>query len=547
MRVSASNTQRTFFSGVLLLTLSTVSVKVIGLIYKIPMLAYLGSEGMGYFNSAYEIYALFCIISTAGLPVALSVLISGALARGEETSVGRIYRAAFLIFLTIGLLGSGAMVIFARLFCEFIQSENAYYSILAIAPTVFLICISSALRGYFQGYQHMLPTALSQVIESVGKLVFGLIFARFALNQGYDTPTVAAYAGLGLTLGTLLSVVYLVIHKIRFSREVRGKKAFLLPRYKTVWKSLARLAIPMTLGASLVSVTKLIDMTMILRRLQSIGYTEVLANQAYGSYTTLSLSVFALLPTLLNAIALPLVPILSGAIAADDGEKQRLLIRTSYRLTAIFSIPAALGISAFAAPVLSLLFGHDPAAVAIAAPLLSYLGVSVFLSCMITATNSVLHAYQIVNRPILSMLAGALVKIVSAYLLIGNPSIGLLGAPISTFLCNLTVVLFNLYFSAKLCDIPDLLSFFLRPMLASALAVGIGFGGYYYAVHRFGESHLTTLVALLAVVILYLILICITGTVRADDIRSMPMGEHLYRILDRLHLIRERKKEDPIK
>lgn len=544
MRTSASNTQRTFFSGVLLLTLSTVSVKVIGLIYKIPMLAYLGSEGMGYFNSAYEIYALFCIISTAGLPVALSVLISGALARGEERSVGRIYRAAFLIFLTIGLLGSGVMVIFARQFCRFIQSEKAYDSILAIAPTVFLICISSALRGYFQGYQQMLPTALSQVIEAVGKLVFGLLFARFALNQGYNTPTVAAYAGLGLTLGTLLSVVYLVIHKIRFSRKTRGEKAFLLPRYKTVWKSLARLAIPMTLGASLVSVTKLIDMTMILRRLQSIGYTEVLANQAYGSYTTLSLSVFALLPTLLNAVALPLIPILSGAIAADDGEKQRQLIRTSYRLTAIFSIPAALGVSAFAAPVLSLLFGHDPEAVAIAAPLLSYLGVSVFLSCMITATNSVLHAYQIVNRPILSMLAGALVKIVSAYFLIGNPSIGLLGAPISTFLCNLTVVLFNLYFSAKLCDIPDLLSFFLRPMLASALAVGGGFGGYYYAVQRFGESHLTTLVALLAVVILYLILICITGTVRAEDIRSMPMGEHLYRVLDRLRLIRERKNED---
>ena len=112
------NTKKTFLSGVLLLTLSTVLVKVIGLIYKIPMLAYLGSEGMGYFNSAYEIYALFCVISTAGLPVALSVLISGAIARGERGQVRRIYSASLAVFLLIGILGSGVMLLFAKKFCH---------------------------------------------------------------------------------------------------------------------------------------------------------------------------------------------------------------------------------------------------------------------------------------------------------------------------------------------------------------------------------------------------------------------------------------------
>lgn len=530
-------TQKTFFSGVLLLTLSTISVKVIGLIYKIPMLAYLGSEGMGYFNSAYEIYALFCVISTAGLPVALSVLISSAIARGEEANVSRIYKAGMSIFLLIGVLGCGIMILFAKQFCDLIQSQNAYYAILSIAPTVFFICVSSGLRGFFQGHQQMLPTAISQILESVGKLVFGLLLAQYALNQGYETPVVAAFAGLGLTLGTLLSVLYLLIKKSRFSSETQQKCAK-ENRYSDLWKSLCRLAVPMTIGASLVSVTKLIDMTMILRRLQAIGYSEVLANEAYGSYTTLALSIFGLLPTLLNSIALPLVPILSGAIAEGNKPKQVQMIRTSYRLTAIFAIPAALGISAFSAPVLKLLFSHDAEAVAIAAPLLSYLGVSVFLSCMITATNSVLHAYQIVNRPILSMVVGAIVKIVSAYFLIGNPSIGLMGAPISTFLCNLSVVLFNLYFSSKLCDIPDIFSFFMRPLLASSLAVGIGFLLYRSISSTLGDSAILSLGIIFFVVVLYVLFACLTGTIQEEDVLAMPMGSGICKLLKKTHLLR---------
>ena len=214
------------------------------------------------------------------------------------------------------------------------------------------------------------------------------------------------------------------------------------------------------------------------------------------------------------------------------------MIRTSYRLTAIFSIPAALAISAFAKPILQLLFGHDAKAVAVAAPLLSYLGVSVFLSCMITATNSVLHSYQIVNRPILSMLIGAGVKIVSAYFLIGNPQIGLMGAPISTFLCNLAVVLLNLYYSSKLCDIPDMLSFFMRPLLASSLAVGIGFV-LYRSVGTFIENGaFSTFLLIGFVMVLYVFFACLSGTVREEDIVSLPTGEKICKLLKKARLLR---------
>ncbi len=539
---SQKQVKKTLFSGVLLLTLSTAIVKVIGLFYKIPMLTYLGSVGMGYFNSAYEIYALFCVISTAGLPVAISVLISAALAKGKEGQAERIYRGALTVLLLIGVLGSGAMLIFARAFCRLLKSEHAYACILSIAPTVLFVCISSALRGYFQGYQKMLPTAISQILESVGKLIFGLLLARFALSRGYDTATVAAFAGMGLTLGTAISTVYLILEKIRFGAKQKGRTLALDGEqisYREIWRHLAKLSIPMTLGASLVSLTKLIDMTMILRRLQAIGYTEALANEAYGSYTTLALSVFGLLPALVNGVALPLVPMLSAAIAAKDTEKQAQMVRLSYQLTALFAIPASLGLTAFARPILMLLFRSDPTAVSIAAPLLSYLGISVFLSCMITATNSVLHAYRIVNRPILILAVGAAVKVLIAYLLIGNPSIALAGAPISTFFCNATIVVWNMMLVSRLCRSPSVRELFVHPLLASAAAIGISYGAYAYGTYRFGEHTWLTLTAILLAVLLCVIFYCRFGILTAEDVGEMPMGKQLAKLLVRVGLLKK--------
>lgn len=541
--VESKNTARkSFFSGVLLLSLSTVLVKVVGFVYKIPMLSYLGSVGMGYFHSAYEIYAMFCVVATAGLPVALSLLISAALAREDHSRVRKIFQTGIKVFFAVGLAGSGIMIALAPAFCRMIQSQNAYDCILAIAPTVFFVCLSSAYRGYFQGYQRMMPTAVSQLIEAVGKLIFGLLFARIALQRGMEPPKIAAAAGWGLTLGTAFSAVYLMIEKARFDRREKKRLCALeqtaISSSSPILSPLARLAIPMTLGASAVSLTKLIDMTMILRRLQSIGLTEIAANEIYGSYTTLALSIYSLLPSLVGTIALPLIPILSSAIEVGDRERQRSMIRTSYHLTTMLAIPAALGVSAFARPILSLLFGREAEAVEQAAPLLSMLGVSIFLSCMIAASNSVLHAYRSVNRPILSMLAGAVVKVVSAYFLIGIPSVGILGAPISTFACNLTVVALNLFFAARLQKIDDLIAVFGKPLAASVPAVGIPFCLYQIFTIQFGESMALSVGALSLAVVLYAFFACLLGVITAEDLASLPMGNQIAGLFTKIHLLR---------
>jgi len=552
MQNQPQTVKKTFLSGVFLLSISTILVKIVGLLYKIPMLSYLGAEGMGYFNSAYEIYAFFCVIATAGLPVALSVLVSAALAKGENGRVQRLYRAALVAFFLIGMLGSILMAVFAGKFCDLIQSENAKLSILSISPTVFFICISSALRGYFQGYGKMAQTAVSQLIEAVGKLTFGLLLARAALLAGRPTYQVAAAAGVGLTLGTFASLLYLIIEKIRFRNSFMGKaenqnakNALYTEKIGSICASLAKLAVPITLGAVSVNLTKLIDMTMILRRLQSIGYNEVLANEAYGGYTTLALSVYGLLPTLVNSIALPLIPLLSAAIASNNRERQLALVQASYRITAIFAIPAAIGISVFSKPILSLLFSGEEAAVLSAAPLLSVLGVSVFLSCMITATNSVLHAYRSVNRPILSLLAGSVVKIFVAYFLIGNSKIGIIGAPISSFFCNAVVVLLNLIFADRLCRIPSLWKIFAKPLFFSTVSAFFAWSFYQWLVDRMGEGRIPTLIVLGTMVIVYFILAVLGGGISDSDLSAVPFGKRLLPILSKIRHHKDRKESNP--
>ncbi|MBQ7172817.1 MAG: oligosaccharide flippase family protein [Clostridia bacterium] len=460
-------------SGALLLTLSTILLKITGLIYKIPMLSILGAEGMGYFNSAYELYTLIVSAATAGLPVSLSVLLSDALAKGDAERARKIDRTALFLCFFAGTIGSLLLAFFAKTFARMIGSPGALYSILSICPTLFFSCISAAYRGSFQGRSKMAPTALSQLAEALLKLFFGLLFASLFQKNGMSVEKCAAGAGFGLSLGSALTCFGLALAKKRTS-FIKGRPlAKRSGETSQILRDLARISLPITLGVTLTGATRILDMAMILRRLQSIGMDASAANRVYGGYTTLALSVFGLLPSLVNSISLPLVPLLSAAAATGDREREEELVHEGFRLIALFAIPGAIGITAFSEEILSFLFSGQTEAVSLAAPLLSCLGISSFLSCMIGGIQSILHARKIVIRPLLIMLFGALVKSVSAYVLIGNPNIAILGAPASTFLCNLFVTILGLSLVLKNGYREPRARVFFLPLLSSAGSIAL--------------------------------------------------------------------------
>lgn len=533
-----------FMSGVLVLSISTFAVKLIGLAYKIPMMALLGAEGMGYFNSAYEIYALLCVISTAGLPVALSMLVSGCAENKNYLKMARVYRTAMTVFALLGGLGTAFMLIFAERLSAFIENPDAVWSIAAIAPALLCVCVASAVRGYFQGLCKMSPTAISQLIEALGKLILGVLFARIALDAGYGIPVAAALAIVGISAGTLLSALYLLALKLlhnRKNKDIISDSSCEDDRERIAAK-LFRIAIPITLSSAVLGVTRIIDMALIMRRLQDIGYSTAGANAVYGSYTTLAVPVFGLIPSLIAPVALALVPRLSAHIERGSIEGQAAIVSSSLRITALFAIPASMGIALYSRNILELLFGDEAEAISTAAPLLALLGISILFASLITTTNAILQSYMRTSRPIISMAIGAAVKVVSAYILIGIPSVGVYGAPISTLLCNITVTTLNMYFVSRYAPEGDgVFKIYVRPFAAACVMMIASLGIYSLVLSFIESTSVAFVAAMVAAVAVYGLFTLLFGAVSEEDILMMPFGERIIAVIKRIGLLKTKE------
>ena len=503
-------------SGVLVLTASTVIVKIIGLAYKIPLLSVMGAEGMGYFNSAYEIYALLCGISTSGLPIAVSMLISSARESGEVGKEKGVFRTASLLLLTKGVISAGALALLACSVSRFIGNTDAYPAILAISPALFFSCASGAVRSYFQGQRRMTPTAISQLIEALCKLLFGVAFACLALAMGQGIPVVAALAVLGVSLGSFLSALYLALKFLFEVKKERSHKRSSAPSY--FWQ-LLRISLPITLGSALMGSSRIIDMALIMRRLQDIGVSASEANRIYGAYTTLALPIYGLVPAFIPPITESLIPRLSAAVGTGHGEEQKSAVASSMRLTLLLGIPSSMGVTIYARQIISLLFGANADAIEYGAPLLAALGVSVLLTCMTTTVTAILQSYKRVLVPIIALAAGAAVKVVSAYILIGDPDIREMGAPISTLLFNVTVLAIDLAFVYRVVPrASGVLRAFPRCLAASVVAMIVSYAVFLFATSRIGLSVIVFCAAFATAVITYFALVFAFGVIGVDDV-----------------------------
>lgn len=532
-----------FFSGALILTLSNIIIKIIGMLFKVPMNHFIGDTGMGYYGSAYTIYTFLYMISTAGLPVAVSILISDARAKCRLKQIKRILNITLMLFFAIGFIGTCLMIFGSGILSDFVlKASPTKWAIIAIAPTLFFICISSAFRGYFQGYQQMLPTAVSQLLEAVSKLAIGIGLAIYAKNQGYPDHVVAAYAVVGLTIGAGLGMVFLCISKVFFNEskynqeflEVNSENYNVDPS-SSILKQLAKIALPITISASVMSLTNLIDMVIVQRLLQSIGMSQEEATTIYGNYTTLAVPMFNLPPVLIYPISYSIIPLLSIAKGQGDKARSRNIMESSLRIAVLVGVPCGFGLSALSAPILSLLY--TPGSVVMAAPLLRLLAPSTMFVCILSITNAILQSSGYAKKPVISMLAGAVVKILTNFILIRF--IGMASTPISTFVCYLTVTCLNFWFVYKYTGlIPNIKKVFLKPFAAGLICAGTAFG-IYELLSIYSSSKIITFLSIAVAGIVYLISIFLIKAVTIDDILLMPKGEKIAKIFKKLKLIRD--------
>lgn len=529
--------KQSFLGGAAILAAAVAAVKIIGAVYKIPLGNIIGDEGKAHFTVAYNIYNLLLTISTAGLPLAISKLTSEAHALGRENEKRKIFRTAIWLFFALGACFSLLMYFGAEQLAAFMVDDLAFWSIRALAPAVFCVCLLACMRGYTQGQGNMKPTAISQVLEALCKLGFGLSLAWYFLQLGYGVEISAAGAILGVTIGTIMSMLFLIFYLV--THRDRQLSSDVPESGGTLMKKVLLIGVPITLSNSAMSIITLIDSKIVLGRLESISsaLTET-PTALYGQYT-FGMDLINLPPSFVYPVTMSLIPFAAAAMARRDNAEASRIISSAFRLIAILAIPAGVGLSVLSGPILRMLYPAQAEAAAAAGPHLRVLGIACIFICLMTLTNAILQSYGHERIPICTMVAGGVVKIVMNYVLVGNPDINIHGAPISTLCCYLVISGLNLFFVWKYSpEKPRYLRLFAKPVVASVVMGAMAWAGYGLTLrllnggeYAYGASAVATLVGIGAGVVVYFILVIALRILRAEDLRSIPKGAKIAAML----------------
>ena len=592
--MSRDQKQNTFFGGAAILAVGILVVKLIGMLYKIPLVNIIGAQGNSDFSNAYNIYAVLLTISTAGLPVAVSKLVSEANALNRQNQVRSIFRTSMVLFLALGLLSFLLMYFRADWLAEMMHDTKAAAGIKALAPAVVCVGCLAAFRGYTQGHQDMVPTSVSQIIEAMCKLVVGLALAWWLIKAGQPDYIAAAGAITGVTVGTVVALAYMLIrYTLRRSREQR--RADDRPdSMGGIMADILRIAVPITLSASMVGIVTVIDSSLVQGQLQRAllekpacwelyrdfidfaplqaaldswkaalpegqGATIALLTQQaeqgaagaqqlrellesvsrtlYGNYSG-ALNIYNLPTSLMAAITASVIPAVSGALARRDRRGAGKITGSALRITALLAFPMGVGLFVMGTPIMQLLY---PALSAqLAGPLLSTLGLATVFVCMMLVCNSVLQAHSFVNLPVLVMLLGGGLKIVTNYHVVVQPGIGIYGAPMGNILCfGLCLALDLVVIARVIPKRPAYLPIFVKPLLASLVM-----GGAAWAVNglltrllshggelsRMGCA-LAVFLSIGVAMVVYMVLVVALRIISRDDLALMPKGDKIARLL----------------
>ena len=619
-RVARTSKPNTFFGGAAILAVGILVVKLIGMFYKIPLLNIIGEQGSADFNNAYNIYSVLLTISTAGLPVAVSKLVSEADALGRRNQVRRTFRLALALFQILGVLSFLVMFFGSEQLAGLMNDSMAAPGIRALAPAVICVGCLSAFRGYAQGHGNMTPTAVSQIIEALCKLTVGLGLAYWLVGHGADASHAAAGAITGVTVGTIVALAYMLMNFL-ITRSQEPQLADDRPdEPSTILKHLLMIAVPITISSSMVGIVTVIDTSLVQGQLQrallenqdtwtlyqdfvdfaslkealsawqaalpdgsavSMSLLDQYAAQAealrdqqsaltdlqsaslelhaalenisrtlYGNYSG-ALNIYNLPTSLMAAVTAAVIPAVSGALARRDRRGAGRITGSALRISALAACPMAVGLFVLGEPIMALIFPNlNPQ---LAGPLLSTLGLATLFVCMMLVCNSVLQAHGFVSLPVIIMVAGGVVKIITNYNVVIQPTIGIYGAPMGNILCfALCMTLDLVVMSRVLPRRPRYIQVFAKPLAASAL-MGLGAWAVYGLMSKLFEATgifmsadpvthevlglsrtgnaAATLLAILVAVVIYGVLVIALRAITKDDLMLMPKGEKIARML----------------
>ncbi len=571
----ARRVRQSFLHGALILTAGVLLVKVIGALFKIPLSAIITEDGMGYFSTAYSFYNVIFSLATAGFPVAVSRMVSESDSLGRWRDVRRIREVSFPIFLLTGAVGTALMILGAPLYTEAVGNPGALPAMLALAPSVLLCSLAAVYRGYYEGLRNMVPTSVSQIAESLAKLVFGLSGAYFvmhtcsrelaqrgtvfgrAVGDGAEASLTvcalgAAAAILGVSIGSLLSVLYLRRYHRRCGDGISAAQLEASPQPqpgRTLARRLLASSVPIAIGAVAMSVSGLIDASFLQTRIAYILETDPvpmlamyagsipaenlaapasIPNYLFGCYN-MALTLFMLVPSITQAFGVSALPSVTHAFARGGKKELQSAMETVLRVTCMFALPAGIGLSVLAQPIASLIYGVR-GSTPIIGQALAVMGVAAVFAAVTTPLGSMLQAVGYVELPVILVLGGLLVKVVLNYVLAGIPEINILGGGISTLVCYVLVTVAELVALVRITGIRfDFMSTVVKPLLAALLCGASAFGAWRALETYIGGSRLSAAPAILVGAVVYTAALLLLRAVQAEDLAMLPGGEKIIK------------------
>lgn len=545
--MSETNKKQTFLHGAALLAIAAAVVKLIGFFYKIPLSMIIQPKGFGYFTTAYDVYSMLLLVSTAGLPVAMSRMISQAAALGHYNQVRKIFKVSRLIFLILGVTSTVIMMVGCRVLADLLNQPNAWAAILCLGPSALMMGLMSSYRGFFQGQGNMRPTSNSQMIEALFKLIIGLAAAFVVMKLTKSIPLAAGGAILGVTCSCLVSVIYLRAVFTPSYRELLHSEDTPLSTGATAKKLLA-IAVPITIGSAGLQLLTVVESGLYMGRMVDLiasnrymshlltaGMTpQDVADNIKGVYGQ-AMTIFNMPCALIVPIAISVIPAITSSLTLCDDKAVKETEESAARVTGLISLPCAMGITLLAEPIMGLLWGHSGDDLVLGGQLLAILGICIFLYAIIQYTNSLLQAHGFAHLPVINMLVAGIAKLGVVYILVGNPNIGMLGAPIGAALCYGAIAVMNLITIHRVVpQRPRLAINFLRSLLPALImgAAVLGAKMGLQAVFGNGASRIILTGGPIAVgVVVYLAAAVFCKSITAEDCKLLPKGEKIAKLL----------------
>ncbi len=441
-----------YAGGALILAASNVVCRFLGFVFKVPLANLIGAEGMGYYGFALQIFGMASAVVVSGLPLALSTMTAAA-KPAERPSM---LRTALRLFWVAGGAGTLILLLGSGPISRLAGSPASQKAVLVLAPAVLLSALESAYRGYFEGTASMRPPAIAQLSDAVTKLMLGTAAAWYLYRAGCPAEIVAAGAVFGITAGTAVSAGILAAS----ARSVR-KQNVRHTAVPVIRKRLLRMACPLTLGALFLSLVSTADAMVIMNRLQSTGLSQSESASAYGAYTGIALTIYGLPNAVTSAICASVIPAIASAgdlKTKNACQRANRTLRTAFRLASVLVIFSAALFAIMPDALLSMLFSRR-GDVSTAVPLLRLLAPAAVMSAVCSLSAAALHAMGAMTIPVIALAAGGTAKVVLNGVLIGNPVIRILGAPLGTVACftiaaviNLTAICRRIHFHLSLPD-----------------------------------------------------------------------------------------------